>query len=92
MNRSSSECLRPEPGSGSGDRMHTDHRLPRLTFRERFQICACLGGAMLPCGCVTGRDLTYAGDQMTVIDHAAPRCRDAAHRLNVVVARTPARE
>lgn len=67
--------------------MKAEH--PRwLTLRERMQICRCLSGLRLPCGCVAGRYLTYSDDEITVIDHAGRLC--AVHRVDSVIAESRA--
>ena len=64
----------------------------RLTWRERLQICRCVGGTPLACGCLLGHYETYAGRTLTVVDHRCARCGHAGHEVDAVLATPDWRE
>ena len=57
----------------------------RLKWRERFFIRQCVGSAILPCGCTTGRYLSYSEELFEVIDQRGSRCANDGHQLGAIV-------
>ncbi len=61
----------------------------RVTWLDRLRIRQCVGSATLPCGCGTGRYLSYSDELIEIIDQHASACGNPRHIVDMVVAPDP---